>query len=108
MKKIIVVQIFAFFLLASCQFGSLRVINHEKPNQFGSLKIINHEKPNIQTDFSPFKNMGCNESHGQENWYPCEEGSPLLHLGCNFIEDMPLLGGLTQDYPIVACILRLH
>lgn len=93
MKKIIVVQIIAIFLLASCQFGS--------------LKIINHEKPNIQTDFSPFKNIGCNESHGYENWYRCEEGSPLLDLGCNSIENMPLLGGLTPGYPIAACTLEI-
>jgi len=71
-------------------------------------KVTNHEKPNIQAEFSPFTAVGCDNSHGYENWYSCEEGSPLLDLGCNSIENKPLLGGLTPNYPIAACDYEIN
>jgi hypothetical protein len=71
-------------------------------------QIINHEKPNIQVEFSPFVDAGCNQSDGYENWYRCEEGSPLLELGCNSIENKPLLGGLVPNYPIAACDYEIN
>ncbi len=68
-------------------------------------KIINHEKPSVQAEFSPFMNIGC--KYWAYDLYNCEEGSPLLNLGCNTIEDKPLLGGLLPNYPIAGCILEI-
>ncbi len=45
MKKQVVVLLTITLLMTSCQFDS--------------LKIIHHEKPDIETDFSPFQNIGC-------------------------------------------------
>jgi hypothetical protein len=72
-------------------------LSHPTPYPY---KIINHEKPKIQADFSPFTNVGCKS---YRDFYDCEEGSQLLNLGCNTIENKPLLGGLTPAYPIAAC-----
>jgi hypothetical protein len=69
-------------------------------------KIINHEAPDLQVDFSPFKNFGCKIS--SSNWYSCEDDSLLYNLGCTYIEEMPMLGGLTPEYPIAACVLQIN
>jgi hypothetical protein len=66
-------------------------------------QIINHEMPQFQVDFSPFTVVGCDDSDGYENWYRCNEGSLMFSFGCNSIENKPLLGGLTPNYPIAAC-----
>jgi|SRR5215212_5401850 len=71
--------------------------------QLNSLKIIHHEKPNIETDFSSFQDIGCDKAKENENRYRCKENSPLFVIGCDFIEDVPLLGGLTPNYPIALC-----
>jgi hypothetical protein len=70
-------------------------------------QIINHERPNLQVDFSPFKDFGCNFSPSW-NEYSCEKDSLLYTLGCTYIEEMPLLGGLTPEYPIATCILEIN
>jgi hypothetical protein len=89
MKKQVVVLLTIVLLVSSCQFDS--------------LKIIHHEEPNFETDFSPFQNIGCEKVKENENRYLCEENSPLFVIGCDFVEDVPLLGGLTPDYPIALC-----
>jgi hypothetical protein len=70
-------------------------------------KIVNHEKPDIQADFAPFQNVGCDEPDKRENQYRCEEGSQLFDAGCNTITKLPLLGGLSPNYPIVLCTLEI-
>ncbi len=89
MKKQVVVLLTITLLMTSCQFDS--------------LKIIHHEKPDIETDFSPFQNIGCDQSKENKSRFYCNEESPLFKLGCDFIEDVPLLGGLTPNYPIALC-----
>ena len=89
MKKRVVVLTVIILLTTSCQFNS--------------LKIIHHEKPNIETDFSLFQNIGCDKVKENESRYQCKEKSPLFILGCDFIEDIPLLGGLTPNYPVALC-----
>ncbi len=71
------------------------------------LEVINHEKPNLQTDFSPFQNIGCDKPDKRESRYRCEEGSPLFNAGCNTISKLPLLGGLSPNYPIALCTLEI-
>jgi len=92
MKNKIIIQIIVFSLLTSCQFSSPR--------------IINHEEPNIKADFSPFTNIGC--KYWAYDSYACGEGSPLLNLGCTTIEDKPLLGGLSPNYPIATCTIQIN
>jgi hypothetical protein len=89
MKKRVIVLLTIALLMTSCQFDS--------------LKLIHHEKPNIETDFSPFQKIGCDKSKENENRYQCQENSLLFVSGCDFIEDVPLLGGLTPNYPIALC-----
>jgi hypothetical protein len=72
------------------------------------LEIVNHEKPNIQTDFAPFQNIGCNQPDKKENRYRCEEGSQLFDAGCTTITNLPLLGGLSPNYPIALCTLEIN
>ena len=89
MQNRVVILIIITLLMSSCQFDT--------------LKIIHHEIPDIETDFSPFQNIGCEKVKENENRYQCQENSPLFVLGCDFIEDKPLLGGLTPNYPIALC-----
>jgi hypothetical protein len=72
------------------------------------LEIVNHEKPNIQTDFAFFQNIGCDKPDKREGQYRCEEGSPLFAAGCNTITNLPLLGGLSPNYPIALCTLEIN
>lgn len=73
-----------------------------------ALEIINHEKPNIQSDFAPFQNIGCDEPDARRNRYRCEEGSQLFDAGCTTITNLPLLGGLSPNYPIALCTLEIN
>ncbi len=75
--------------------------------QHNSLKIVNHDIPNIQSDFSPFQNIGCDKPDGRPNWYRCEEENLLKDFGCNIIENKPLLGGISPNYPIAICIIEI-
>jgi hypothetical protein len=84
-----VIAIIVFLLTTSCQFNS--------------MKIIHHERPNIETDFSPFQNIGCAKTDENDKLYQCEENSPLFVIGCDFVEEVPLLGGLTPNYPTARC-----
>lgn len=77
------------FLIISCRFDS--------------LKIIHHEQPNIETDFSPFQNIGCDQKEENEKRYQCKESSQLFVIGCDFVENISLLGGLTPYYPTALC-----
>lgn len=89
MHKRVIVLLTIALLMTSCQLDSPR--------------IIHHEKPDITIDFSPFLNNGCDKVKENENQFQCQENSPLFAKECNFIENVPLLGGLTPRYPIALC-----
>ena len=89
MRKRDIFQLTIVFLITSCQFGS--------------PKLIHHEKPNLESDFSSFQNVGCDKSSENENRYLCKENSQLFDIGCDFVENVPLLGGVTPTYPIALC-----
>ena len=73
-----------------------------------ALEIVNHEKPSIRTDFAPFQNIGCDKPDSRENRYRCEEDSQLFDAGCTTVTNLPLLGGLSPNYPIALCTLEIN
>jgi len=91
--------------LASCNVLATKRASLPGPGT-AEVTIINHERPNIQVDFFPFKNSGCKLF--SSNSYHCQPSSLLYTLGCTYIEETPLLGGLTPEYPIATCILEIN
>ena len=105
-SKVIIFSVLAI-ILACCNAIAAKPASLPTQKTIVLAKIINHERPNIQSNFLPFTNVGC-KSSAYDFRYDCEEGSQLLGLGCNSIIDMPLLGGLSPNYPIAACDLEIN
>lgn len=69
------------------------------------LTFIDHPRPEVVVDFSPFEEAGCPPNEYGARY--CEQGSPLLTLGCDEIrKPSDLLGGLQPAYPIARCTIE--
>ena len=65
-------------------------------------RIIHHKKPSLSVDLSHFVLGECGGSLFGRN---CQPVTAVSNLGCSFIIDQQLFGGLTPQYPIATCVV---